>query len=58
MTVMDGYKSLDALDPVVLSLYMQLITVFGIGTELRSVKIDDVDFDVYKSDVSNQPAEI
>jgi len=50
MTVMDEYKSLDALDPVILSLYMQLITVFGIGTELRSVKIDQVDFDVYKND--------
>jgi hypothetical protein len=54
-TIMDQNQFLDSLDPIILSFYFQLITVFGIGTEIRSVNIDDLDFDVYKNDISIRP---
>jgi hypothetical protein len=54
-TVMDEFIYLDSLDPMILSLYLQLITIFSIGTEIRSIKIDEFDFEVYKNDISITP---
>ncbi len=39
---------LDRFEPVFLGAYLQLMTVFGLGTMLRSLNIKDIDFDVYK----------
>ncbi|MBT5185366.1 MAG: hypothetical protein HOH19_02535 [Kordiimonadaceae bacterium] len=38
------------LDPVIMSVYFQLLAVFGIGTLLRSSDLKTIDFDVYKED--------
>ncbi len=35
---------------LLLSLYFQVIAIFGIGTLLRSSKIEDIDFEVYRKD--------
>ncbi|PCI53138.1 MAG: hypothetical protein COB36_13660 [Alphaproteobacteria bacterium] len=40
----------DIFEPVAISLYCQLIIVFGIGEMLRRLKIEDVDFSVYKDE--------
>jgi len=33
-----------------MSLYFQIIVIFGIGQVLRMFKIEDIDFDVYKEE--------
>lgn len=47
-SVMDEFKYLDAFDPLVLSVYFQLMVILSIGTEIKSVHIKDMNFDVYK----------
>lgn len=44
--------NLDHLEPSIMSLYLQLIALASIGTTLRRLRIEDIDFDVYKDDVS------
>ena len=41
---------LDQFEIVLNSLYWQLIGVFGIGAMLRSIKIEEFNFDIYKND--------
>ncbi|MCG8607739.1 hypothetical protein MJD09_22490 [bacterium] len=38
------------LNPIVTSLYLQLITVMSIGTVLRTFRVEDINFEVYKED--------
>lgn len=44
--------NLDYLEPSIMSLYLQLIALVSVGTTLRTLRIEDIDFDVYKKDVS------
>lgn len=48
-SLVDKYE-LEVFDPVLTSLYFQIITFFGLGLEFRTVKIETVDFSVYKED--------
>ncbi|MBL4659415.1 MAG: hypothetical protein JKY19_03595 [Alcanivoracaceae bacterium] len=50
-TIMDNFSYLDSLDPMMLSIYLQMITIFGIGAEIRMIKIEDINFDVYKNNI-------
>lgn len=43
---------LDYLEPSIMSLYLQLIALVSVGTTLRTLRIEDINFDVYKEDVS------
>lgn len=43
----------EVFDPVLASFYLQLCLVMGVGQTLRTVKVEDIDFDVYRAD---QPA--
>ena len=43
---------LDYLEPSIMSLYLQLIALVSLGTLLRTLRIEDINFDVYKEDVS------
>jgi MFS family permease len=40
----------DIIEPVMMSLYFQTVIIFGIGEHLRKLKVEDVNFDVYKKD--------
>ncbi len=57
-TVMDEFKYLDSLDPLVMSLYFQVITTFAIGTEMRSKEIEQMNFDVYKQENETEIAKV
>ena len=43
---------LDFLDAAIMSIYFQGIAFFSLGYALRSIKLDAIDFDVYKNDVA------
>ena len=47
----DQYN-LDFLAPVMMSLYLQFVVFIGLGYMLRKYKIKNIDFEVYKEDVS------
>lgn len=40
----------DIFEPIAMSLYFQIIIIFGIGEILRGFKIETINFDVYKED--------
>ncbi len=40
----------DRFEPIAMSIYFQVVIIFGIGEVLRMFKIEDIDFDVYKED--------
>ena len=42
---------LDSFEPSIASLYFQLIVWISLGTMFRSLRIDDINFEVYKNDV-------
>ena len=48
----DDVYDMDFLDAILLSAYFQVIALLSIGSILRSVRPDDIDFDVYKSDAT------
>ncbi len=50
VTVAFQTYALDQFEIVLNSLYWQLIAIFGIGAMLRSIKIEDINFDNYKND--------
>jgi hypothetical protein len=50
--VADDIFDLDFLDAAILSLYFQVIAYVSIGHVLRSLRVEDIDFEVYKNDVS------
>jgi hypothetical protein len=43
---------LDYLEPVLMSVYLQFVILIGLGSLLRNLRIENVDFDVYKTDAS------
>ncbi|MCF8475168.1 MAG: hypothetical protein K9G26_10775 [Emcibacter sp.] len=43
--------NLDYLEPLIMSIYFQILAVIGIGTILHSNPIENIDFDVYKENV-------
>jgi hypothetical protein len=43
---------LDYLEPVLMSLYFQMIIFLGLGALLRKYRVEDMNFDVYKEDAS------
>lgn len=46
----DDVFDLDFLDATLMSLYFQVIVFFSIGHVLRNLKLEDIDFEVYKDD--------
>jgi len=48
----DDMFDINYLDAVVMSVYFQGIVLLSIGHILRNVKVEDIDFDVYKDDVA------
>ena len=46
----DDVFNLDFLDATLMSVYFQVIVLFSIGHLLRSLKLEDINFDVYKDD--------
>ena len=47
---------LEVYDPVLTSIYVQLIALFGLGLEFRTARIETIDFDVYKENDPVTPA--
>lgn len=47
---------LDKWEPILMSVYFQIIVIFGLGEQLRSIKVEDVDFEVYRADKEAEPA--
>jgi hypothetical protein len=52
ITAADDVYNLDAVDAVIMSVYFQAITLLSLGYTLRNLKLDEIDFDVYKNDVA------
>lgn len=53
----DEVYDLDYLDATLMSVYFLVIVALSVGYMLRSVRIEDIDFDVYRADGANgQPA--
>ncbi len=46
----DSAFDLDFLDAPLLSLYFQIIAYFSVGYLIRNVRLEDINFDVYKAD--------
>lgn len=51
-TAADDVYDLDFLDASLLSLYFQVIAFVSIGHMLRSMRLEDVDFEVYRNDIT------
>ncbi len=43
---------IDYLEPLVMSIYMQMVGVFGCGTMLKLSRVEDTNFEVYKADAA------
>ncbi len=52
VTAADDIYKLDFIDATLISVYFQAISLLSLGYMLRSVKPEDIDFDVYKSDTA------
>jgi hypothetical protein len=48
----DDMFDIDYLDAIVMSVYFQGVVLLSLGNILRNVKVEDIDFDVYKEDVA------
>ena len=48
----DDVFSLDAVDATVMSIYFQVCAVLSLGFMLRNIKLEEIDFDVYKNDAT------
>lgn len=48
---------LDIIEPVLTSIYVQFITIFGTGLALRTTRVQTIDFDVYKADGAVAPTQ-
>ena len=48
----DDVFDIDYLDAILMSVYFQAVVWLSIGYMLRSIRIEDIDFDVYKNDVA------
>lgn len=52
MTAAGDRYNLDFVDAVIMSIYFQAIALLSLGYTLRSIKPDEIDFDVYKDDAA------
>jgi len=52
ITAADDVYNLDAVDAVIVSVYFQAVALLSLGYTLRNLKLDEIDFDVYKNDVA------
>jgi hypothetical protein len=41
---------LDYLEPSIMSIYLQFTVLIGLGATLRTLRIENINFDVYKDD--------
>jgi len=48
MTQAADHFAFEVFDPVMVSAFMQMCLVFGIGETFRSIRVDQINFDVYK----------
>lgn len=48
----DDIYNLDFIDAAIMSVYFQAIALLSLGYTLRSIKPDEIDFDVYKNDAT------
>ena len=49
----DDLYNLDFLDATLVSLYLQAIVFMSVGHSLRSMRLEDINFDVYKHGSAN-----
>ena len=42
--------NLDYLEPALMSLYLQFVILIGLGSMLRNIRVEKLDFDVYRND--------
>lgn len=54
MTAAEDLYSLDHLDALLMTLYFQGIALLSLGYNLRNMRLDDTDFEVYKDDAPAQ----
>lgn len=52
VTAADDIYKLDFIDATLMSVYFQVISLLSLGYILRSIKPEDIDFDVYKNDTA------
>jgi len=52
ITAADDAYNLDAVDAVIMSVYFQAVSLLSLGYTLSNLKLDDIDFDVYKNGVT------
>ena len=52
ITAADDVYNVDAVDALIMSVYFQSIALFSLGYTLRNLKLDEIDFDVYKNDAA------
>ena len=52
MTAADDMYNLDFIEAAAMSVYFQAIALLSLGYTLRSLKPDEIDFDVYKNDTA------
>ena len=52
ITAADDIYNLDFIDATLISVYFQAISMLSFGYVLRSIKVEDIDFGVYKSDTA------
>jgi hypothetical protein len=52
ITAADDMYSLDFIDAAIMSLYFQAVALLSLGYTLRSIKLGEIDFDVYKNDAA------
>jgi hypothetical protein len=51
-TAADDIYNMDAVDALMMSVYFQAVALLSLGFTLHNIKLEDVDFDVYKNDAA------
>lgn len=52
ITAADDIYSLDAFDALIMSVYFQAIALLSLGFTLSNIKLEEIDFDVYRNDAA------
>lgn len=52
VTAVDDLYNLDFLDAVFMSIYFQAIALVSVGVPMNNIRLEEIDFDVYKSDAA------
>ena len=52
VTAVDDLYNLDFLDAVIMSVYFQAIALVSVGIPMNNIRLEEIDFDVYKNDVA------